>query len=121
MSEPEKYDFTTPDMIRSILTPGVKMNLDITGAQDAITQLAQALQESRKITDAVVVELRAEREKLAELEQQHQTAMSNMEMRMSRMQGPPKSEYRDGLRYQNPPEPPLMGADGFPLRGSGIV
>jgi hypothetical protein len=97
------YDYTTPDVVAKIVEGQI---LDITPEQanEAIHQLAVALQTTRKERDSI-----AER---------FQRAMSDFEMRLAKARGqkPGQPAYKDGVRYESPTDRPL-GPDGFPQRG----
>ena len=124
----ENYDFTTSEMLTTILTPNVQMTLSLEGAKDAITQLAAALQSERKKFVEAEVKLREEVEevgvKLSEeiarrdaLMLSHCKAMSDMEMKMSTLRGREAPQLKDGVRYGPPLTPGPPGPDGFPQKG----
>ena len=105
MTEPEKYDYTTPAVVDKILITGMQLDITLEQAQEAIVDLARAL--------------KASRESYAALEYKHHRAMSDWEIRVAKARGqkPGKPKYVDGVRYAPPPEHRPLGPDGFPQRG----
>ena len=104
MTEPEKYDYTTPAVVKKILTPGMALDITLEQAQEAIKDLAKALQDTR--------------ERYTALEYKHHKAMSDVEIRLAQARGqkPDQPKYQDGIRYASEAPRP-MGPDGFPQRG----
>ena len=102
MTEPEKYDYTTPAVVEKIMQPGQELDIVLDQALDAIKQLAGALKESRDRHNS--------------LQEKHHKSLSDMEIRMSKLRGEAKRKLPDGIRYSTP-QTPQMGPDGFPQRG----
>lgn len=102
MTEPEKYDYTTPAVVEKIAQSGQELDISLDQALDAIKQLA--------------VELKKSRDRCNSLQEKHHKSMSDMEIRMAKVRGEAKRKLPDGVRYATP-QTPQLGPDGFPQRG----
>jgi hypothetical protein len=112
------YDFTPPNVVNRILTPGQTLDINLEQAFDAIKQLAGALKAERSAHAAAAEALVAESSRHEALVRDHRKAMSDLEMRMMSLARPPqKPKYTDGVRHAPPQGHTPLGPDGFPQRG----
>lgn len=109
------YDFTPPNVVNRILTPGQTLDIDLEQALDAIRQLAGALKEERKNHASTTEMLTGEHARYNAAELKHVTAMSDLEIRLS-TRPPPTQKLQDGIRWEQPTNP-TIGPDGYPQRG----